>query len=170
MWEMTHRVDKGLDDLGDPFFVLKILLPAADRMLEGVEAERQRRDATLTAIAVELYKRRHGAPPASLEDLTPDLLPAVPPDRMDGRPLLYAVRAGRPVIYSVGLDRDDDGGREPAGGAMLGFTWLTPELVEKLLRTESGPAKYDGDLVLWPPAPRSAIERAEENLSAPSGG
>lgn len=73
------------------------------------------------AIALELYRRRHGAWPATLAELIPDLLPEIPLDRYDGAPLRYRLIQGKPVIYSVGEDGNDDG--------------LLPR---------------DGDLVLWP--------------------
>jgi hypothetical protein len=43
--------------------------------------------------------------------LTPTLLPEVPVDRITGGPLIYKLVDGRPLVYSVGADRDDDGGR-----------------------------------------------------------
>ena len=70
-----------------------------------------RRDGTMVGLALELYRRRHGAYPASLDELVPGLLPAVPADRITGDPVRYRLTAGRPVVYSVGADRDDDGGR-----------------------------------------------------------
>jgi hypothetical protein len=47
----------------------------------------------------------------------PDLLPAVPPDRYDGKPLRYQLVDGKPLVYSIGSDRDDDAGRAPRNAA-----------------------------------------------------
>jgi hypothetical protein len=44
---------------------------------------------TITAVAVERYRLRHGTWPAELTDLTPDLLTDVPQDPTTGRPLGY---------------------------------------------------------------------------------
>ena len=49
-----------------------------------------------------------------LDQLVPDLLPAVPADRLDGQPIRYVVRDGRPVVYSIGRDRND--ARQQLGG------------------------------------------------------
>ncbi len=70
----------------------------------------------MTAIAIESYRRANGYPPASLEVLVPACLPSVPLDPFDGRALRYrpAGPGGSPVLYSVGVDGVDDGGRAPA--------------------------------------------------------
>ena len=71
-----------------------LLLPAVGEMFSAAERTIQIRDATEVAIALTLWKRRHGQWPERLEQLVPELLPAVPPDRVDGKPLRYAVRDG----------------------------------------------------------------------------
>jgi len=74
--------------------------------------------STPSGIALELWHRRHEAWPETLQLLVPELLPAVPPDRVDGKPLRYVVRDGRPVLYSIGADRRDDNGtpgKDPEG-------------------------------------------------------
>ena len=42
-----------------------------------------------TAVAVERFRRKHGAPPSSLDALVPDYLPAIPRDARTGDPLSY---------------------------------------------------------------------------------
>jgi hypothetical protein len=70
-----------------------------------------KRDALTVAIGLELHRRRHGAYPATLAELSPTLLPRVPADRITGKPIRYLLVDGKPIVYSVGVDRDDDGGR-----------------------------------------------------------
>ena len=72
------------------------------------------RRSALAGIALEQYQRRHGRWPESLEalqaeDESVDLI-----DPITGGPVLYTFIDGQPVIYSVGVDRDDDGGQPPA--------------------------------------------------------
>lgn len=62
------------------------------------------------ALAAERYRRRHGDWPASLDQLTPDLLEKVPADPFTGRPLMLRRLDDGLVIYSVGADAQDDGG------------------------------------------------------------
>jgi hypothetical protein len=63
------------------------------------------------AIAIERYRQRHGQMPARLADLTPDELDAVPMDPFDGQPLRYRTGDGFVMIYSVGRNGADDGGK-----------------------------------------------------------
>ena len=56
-------------------------------------------------------RAKHGKHPEKLSELVPEFLPAVPPDPYDGRPLRPRRGEGGLVLYSVGRDRKDDGGR-----------------------------------------------------------
>ena len=50
--------------------------------------------------------------PNQLSDLVPTFLPVVPSDPFDGKPLRYKTLAKGYVVYSVGDDREDNGGAE----------------------------------------------------------
>jgi hypothetical protein len=134
-----------------------ILAPAFDNAALTAQRALQERDAALTAIALELHRRRAGAYPATLGDLVPRSLPAVPPDRFDGGPLKYRLVDGKPLLYSVGVDRIDDGGRPPAPDprGSLVSSWRPPESVPTLLADPAEGARYSGDWILYPvPRPR----------------
>jgi hypothetical protein len=89
------QINHGLDD-----FMLAL----------SAKAEAQRR-VIITAIALERYRARHGAYPATLALLAPDFFKTVPEDFMDGQPLRYRpTNDGHFVLYSVGFDFKDDGG------------------------------------------------------------
>ncbi len=97
------------------YAVAASLEQAYDRSQPGVEMYLGQRDGVEVAIALEVYRRRHaGRYPATLAELTPDPLPAVPADRITGDPLRYRLVGGKPLVYSVGSNRVDDGGRTPA--------------------------------------------------------
>ena len=87
-------------------------LQGRGRSLLGQAAEAEaRRRLIVTAIALERYRGRHGAYPATLRALVPELLPKEPRDFMDGEPLRYRVTGDAHfVLYSVGLDGVDNGG------------------------------------------------------------
>jgi len=131
---------------------IMIMMPSLSRASVIAERGTQERDATLAALACELYRRRTGHWPASLAELAPRYLPAVPLDRFDGQPLRYRMADGYAVIYSVGWDRDDDGGRVPEGahGNRRARQWQ-PERVVEGLKAAGSPDLPDGDWVLWPP-------------------
>jgi hypothetical protein len=93
----------------------------------------------VVAVALERYRLAHGRFPEKLGELTPTYLAAIPRDLFDGNPLRYRLVDGKPVVYSIGIDGDDDGGRPPAGANPDMLAW----------RRQAGVAA-DGDLVLWP--------------------
>ncbi len=66
-----------------------------------------------TAFAVERFRLAKGRLPDALSDLAPQFLDAVPTDPFDGEPLRYHTLPRGYVIYSVGPDGHDAGGREP---------------------------------------------------------
>jgi len=84
------------------------------------------RNAAITAIALKRYELRHHQLPATLAELTPDLLKAVPIDCMDGQPLRYRRNAdGTFLLYSVGENGKDDGGDPSLEQGVTGssFNW-----------------------------------------------
>lgn len=89
-----------------------------------------------TACALERHRLATGAYPETLGELVPALLAAVPIDVVDGQPLRYRRDAdGTFLLYSVGLDGKDDGGRpakwEHQGrNAGLDGDWGWPRLVQ----------------------------------------
>ena len=78
----------------------------------AANAEAERR-ILITAIALERYRGKYGSYPNSLAQLTPEFLRVPLPDFMDGQPLRYRPTSdGHFLLYSVGLDCVDDGGRQ----------------------------------------------------------
>lgn len=90
--------------------LIVIMVPALGHVHTVRQSSVGRRDGLLTALALEMYRRRHGGYPKSLDELSPLLLPTVPLDRFTGSPMLYRVDGDQAVIYCVGQDLDDDGG------------------------------------------------------------
>jgi hypothetical protein len=93
--------------------------------LDGTIKHTGRYDAkirdTQAAIAVERYRVANGRLPDRLGDLVPTFLSDVPADPFDGRPLRYKTLAKGYVVYSVGEDREDNGGTEKnSNGSMYG--------------------------------------------------
>jgi hypothetical protein len=93
------------------------LAPAWNSVSELIVMEEQfcahqaRLRCLIVALAAERYRRAHGRWPEALDRLTPELLSAVPLDPFDGAPLRLARLDDGLVLYSVGFDGQDDGGR-----------------------------------------------------------
>ncbi|HEY1719159.1 MAG TPA: sigma-70 family RNA polymerase sigma factor [Verrucomicrobiae bacterium] len=81
----------------------------------------------LTAVALEQFRAAHDKYPAALSELTPNYLAATFLDPFDGRPLRYRKQDAGYVLYSIGPNLKDDGGRRMNGNAgdMI-FTVVTP--------------------------------------------
>lgn len=98
------------------------------------QANRTLKRATRTGLAIERYRlARANALPESLSALVPVYLPAVPLDLFDGQPLRYRKLPRGYVVYSIGSDLSDDGGKESPVEPMEGdhydltFTVERPE-------------------------------------------
>jgi hypothetical protein len=91
-----------------------------------------RRRTAIVVLAVERFRRAHqGQPPVSLDALVPQYLKAVPDDPFDGKPLKYRVDADNYVVYSVDINRTDDGGvfygfGSGVAGPIRGFRDMSP--------------------------------------------
>lgn len=74
----------------------------------------------LTAeLAVRCYQSEQGRAPAGLDQLVPRYLQHVPSDPFSGHPLVYRPRGTDWLLYSVGEDGVDDGGKR-AGRSVSG--------------------------------------------------
>jgi len=69
-------------------------------------------DLAMIACALERYRLANGTYPDALDQLCPQFLGAIPHDIITGQPLKYRRRDdGRFVLYSVGWNEVDDGGK-----------------------------------------------------------
>jgi hypothetical protein len=118
----------------------------------AAEAEALRR-ISITALALERYRVRHGSYPNSLAELTPDFLKTPLPDFMDGQPLRYRLAAdGHFLLYSVGLDGVDNGGKMR--------WWWRQAGMERPARPGAPQPEFD---LVWPlPASETANEEMHQ--------
>jgi len=65
----------------------------------------------VAAVAVERYRLANGRWPERFEDLVPAYLSKTPIDPFDGQPLRFRRLKDGVIIYTVGEDQKDDGGR-----------------------------------------------------------
>ena len=99
-------------------------------------------------VALHAHKLRHGAFPDRVENIEADLVQASFVDALSGDTLRYKLIDGQPMIYSVGTDRDDDGGLEVNEESR---SWLRFYPLDELAEiNKNNPASIDGDWVLYP--------------------
>ncbi len=121
-----RQISADVERLARDKVLTKLLMPSFTRV---GEAERRRHALVrcmAVALAAERHRRQRGDWPESLAKLTPDFLKEVPLDPFDGRPLRYRQVEDGTVVYSVGPDGRDNGGRfdrenPTREGADLGF-------------------------------------------------
>lgn len=72
----------------------------------------------LTAeLAVRCYRSEQGRAPTGLQQLVPNYLQRVPADPFSGTPLIYRPQGSDWLLYSIGEDGVDDGGKRVARSA-----------------------------------------------------
>ncbi|MBO6513089.1 MAG: hypothetical protein JJ974_03895 [Phycisphaerales bacterium] len=170
-----HFVERIADELGFiPKTILHVLIPASGKASTRVLQHTQETIATNLALNLHIHKHRHGSFPTTLDDLDPDLQTLDPIDVFTGQPLLYTLTDTGPLIYSVGDDRDDDGGKirweindaGPDDNIVEIRSPLPPEWIrtkDLQQRIADDPDFIDGDWVLFPipfedPAPLDDAE------------
>jgi len=90
----------------------RTLMPALGRVVElDLMAVAHIRTAQ-AAVAIERYRLAAGMLPAGLADLVPEYLDAVPQDPFANKALRYRKLEPGFVVYSIGLNQTDDGGKE----------------------------------------------------------
>lgn len=87
-----------------------MIIPNLGRCLIQQARQEAETGCALAAIAVERHRLAHGGIPESAEMLVPDFLHAVPMDPFNGEPLRYLTDGDSYTFYSVGMNRQDDGG------------------------------------------------------------
>jgi hypothetical protein len=113
---------------GEPVLV-RLLAPAAEKVARSYRRSRAEARCAIAALAAERYRRARGQWPDRLETLVETgYLDRVPDDPYAGGPLRWRRLDDGAVVYSVGPDGQDDGGKvtvigasSPAEGTDVGF-------------------------------------------------
>jgi hypothetical protein len=106
--------------------LVRLLAPAGGRLAFACNRTQAELRCAAVALAVERYRLEHRRWPDALDALVPQYLAQVPRDPFDGKPLRYRRLDQGVVVYSVGKDREDNGGnintkRPLEKGTDLGF-------------------------------------------------
>jgi hypothetical protein len=116
-------------DYINPNSILSDSIAVAEEFPAGVLRAEVVKNLAVTAIAVKRYELKHGGYPENLSELTPDFLPSVPLDPVDGEPLHYRKNnQGTFLLYSVGPNGKDNGG-DPSlekSSKISSLWWLDP--------------------------------------------
>jgi hypothetical protein len=89
-----------------------MVIPAISACVAKIAKIQAQVDLARTACALERFRLAHGEYPATLDALVPQFIAALPHDVINGQPLHYhRTDEGKFVLYSVGWDEKDDGGK-----------------------------------------------------------
>ena len=86
-------------------------LPGELRSIQQCELARAMLRSGAACVAALRFRNDSGAWPDSLDELTPQYLAAVPLDPFTAKPLIYRVREDGILVYSVGKNGKDEGGK-----------------------------------------------------------
>ncbi|HYT92655.1 MAG TPA: hypothetical protein VEL76_28320 [Gemmataceae bacterium] len=105
------------ESIGD--VLIGLLMPAVTKLQHASDRTTQRAANLHVAFALAAYQRDHKRYPMKLEALAPAYLPQLPQDIFSGKALVYRLTPNGYLMYSVGVNGQDDQGRsaddEPPG-------------------------------------------------------
>lgn len=88
------------------------LLPAVHAAIQADDRARVRQQLARVAIRLAQYRAAHGEYPENLAQLVPEFAEQPPQDLFTGQPLKYLRTKQGYKLYSVGPNRQDDGGKD----------------------------------------------------------
>jgi hypothetical protein len=110
--EAANAVNTKFEETSGIHVIPRIIMPAFSRVaIIDVRAAARLRTAR-AGLAVQRYRLAAGKLPDTLADLMPTYLDTVPKDPFDGKELRYKKLETGFVVYSIGKDGNDDGGKE----------------------------------------------------------
>jgi len=110
--EAADAVDARFDKTSRIHVLLHVIMPALSRATTIDVRNIAQLHTALAGIAVQRYRLATDNLPDTLAELTPTYLDAVPKDPFDGEELRYKKLETGFVVYSIGEDGNDDGGKE----------------------------------------------------------
>lgn len=154
LWECTRLPAEDARQMDEDerarYMLIYLFLPSISNIYLASNRAEQECDAAIATIALARFHLADGRWPERLEEMVPAYLRSIPPDCFTGKPLMYRVADGRPLLYSVGADRDDDGGKSPASNDEDAVAkWQPP-----------GAPAVDGDWVFLPRRQPPALEKS----------
>jgi hypothetical protein len=103
--------------------LIGLMLPAMGKAQEAENRAEQTQRNLQIAFALAAYRQEQGSYPAKLEALVPKYLARVPGDLFSGKALIYRPTEKGYLLYSVGANGKDEGGRSyddnPPGDDLL---------------------------------------------------
>jgi hypothetical protein len=138
--DLMHQASQGMDAFlrphegrwGDPaYHLVACVMPSLGKVVVLANVHDMNAKLTRVALALAAYKADKGAFPDQLPALAPTYIPALPIDEFSGGPLKYRKTPDGCLAYSVGINRQDDGGVPSPVGVSSGDLVVQFPLPEK---------------------------------------
>ncbi|MBN2588531.1 MAG: hypothetical protein JXA96_01610 [Sedimentisphaerales bacterium] len=110
--EASKALDSEINSILSKHVLLRRFAPSFGRMIILDLRNIAELRITQTALAIERYRLANNKLPESLEEIVPDYLDSIPLDPYDGKEIRYKKLDRGFVVYSIGEDQIDDGGKE----------------------------------------------------------
>lgn len=91
--------------------LIGLMLPAFNKVQSAADRCEQTQNDLYVAFALAAYRRDHGRYPKELAALAPKYLDKIPTDMFSGKPLIYRPREDGYLLYSVGVNGQDEQGK-----------------------------------------------------------
>jgi hypothetical protein len=146
-WLAEHPdVDGFLEKNLIKYLLLHDIFPSYHQIRNAMDQSRGRQQGVITALAIHRYFLKYGQWPTGYDQITPEFVGEFPLDEVTGGRLKFKNDNGSLIVYSVGNDRDDDGGQDrfQVDGEM------TPR--EQFIFAQQPVSNNvpDGDWIVWP--------------------
>jgi hypothetical protein len=109
--DALEKLEDELSGLSKLKVSARLVIPAASRALETQDRLVAQCDLAEMAMYLKQYKRRTGSYPEKLDAIVPECIQELPVDPFTGTPYIYRKEAEGFVMYSVGVNVVDDGGK-----------------------------------------------------------
>ena len=129
--DAVKSVEARLQSTSKAHILLHVMMPALSRITTiDIRNIAQLRTAR-AGLAIERYRLAAGGLPDTLTNLVPTYLNAVPTDPFDGKNLRYKKLEAGFIVYSIGEDQIDDGGKEREKRTNESPNWDVTFIVER---------------------------------------
>lgn len=109
--EYCKDLEKEINTQGIAYYLTNILTPSLGRLYQiHLRLEADLNCATI-GLAIEQYRLKENRLPETVDKLVPEYLKEVHIDPFDGKPLKYKRTEPGYMVYSIGMDCVDDGGK-----------------------------------------------------------
>ena len=110
--KVADDIDARFEKTSKIHILLRMIMPALSRVMDLDVRNVAHLHTARVGLAVQRYRLAAGRLPDTLAELVPAYLDAVPKDPFDGKELRYKKLETGFVVYSIGEDGSDDGGKE----------------------------------------------------------